>query len=376
MALFLHNGGNLQSFINNYRCNEATYITNSIYDTLMMNLVYLRMGSSATELNRILEKRLNENQLVALLSAELRNRSEGKPTYKDIGTFQLNMDRETRYDLDKYLDEWRSAYEKIIYGELAGSIDIFTETKERLLNDNPWLYMAERIKDDEYVKVEDYVNSQDKEVVEKFMAVEDKEEYKLQLSMIPKPFLGNPLNAEVVILTLNPGYNAKYDVEEYDNCTPEQQKRFIETKCRIMLLQDNRCIQDGDNEYMNQLEANYWKQMLKDVLALPEANKKIAIVQFLGYSSVAYKDIPQRFFDNDKTLLPTQEYTIRLVRYLMQQGKVIVITRAKNKWYDHIPELKYYKKKVLLNNIRQTYITENNCQDNGFELIKTALKNN
>ena len=66
LALFLHQGGDLRSLINNYRNKKSPHVTESIYDTLMMNLVYLRMGKSITELNAILSERLNESQLIDL----------------------------------------------------------------------------------------------------------------------------------------------------------------------------------------------------------------------------------------------------------------------------------------------------------------------
>ena len=374
LALFLHRGGNLQTFVNDYRNKREPYVTRTIYDTLLMNLVYLRMGEPITGLNNILKKKLNENQLIELLSAELRERSSGTPSPRDIGTFKVDIYGE-RYDLDKYLEQRAEAWAKIIYGEsLAGKLNVFAETRERLAADNPWLYMAKEIENNEYVKAGEYVHPQDKEVIERYAASDLKDEFKLQLSMIPKPFMGNPLDAEVVVLTLNPGYNEKYDVDEYEKCTPEQRKRFIETKCRIMALQDDRCIQDGENEYMNLPEASYWKNKLKTVLAIsPDANKKLAIIEYMGYSSRMYKDIPRKLFTNGSTLLPTQEYTIRLVRYLMQQDKVIVITRAANKWFEHIPELKYYKKKIMLNSPQNIYLSPQNCKENGWELIETAL---
>lgn len=375
IALFLHSGGNLQTFINEYRSRREKYITDTIYDTLMMNLVYLRMGEPITALNNTLKKKLNESQLVELLSAELRERSSGTPTYKDMGTFTVDIIGETRYDLDKYLEERAEAWAKIIYGEsLLGKLNVFEETRERLAADNPWLFMAKEIEANGYEKTGDYVHPQDKEVIDRFTAGNIKDEHKLQLSMIPKPFMGNPLDAEVVVLTLNPGYSEKYDVEEYEKCSPEQKKGFIETKCRIMALQDDRCIQDGENEYMNLLEANYWKHKLERVLGIsPDANKKVSIVEFMPYHSVRYKDIPKKLFSDGRGLLHTQEYTIRLVRYLMQQGKVIVITRAENKWYEHIPQLKYYKKKVVLNNVQNIYISPANCKGDGWKLIETAL---
>jgi len=375
LALFLRDGGDLRSLINNYRSKKAPYVTESIYDTLMMNLVYLRTGEFITELNTILSERLNESQLIDLFSAELRELpiSQIAPNNTGFGTpFKLDMTCRTRYDLEKYAKEYPEPLDKIIYGEdLVGKLDIFTETRERLAADNPWLWIAKEIEDDEYKNPTDAVHMQDRLIIESFNA-SAKDEYRLRLNLPPEPFQGNPLDAEVVILTLNPGFVEKCNVGKYNALTEAEQKEFVKAKCLTMSMQDELCVPDDD--VINDIGEGYWKRKLKAALEIPDANKKIAVIQFLGYFS--YKAIPKKYFGGDEPLLYTQEYTMRLIRYLMQEEKVIIIARREKEWYRHIPELEYYEKKILLVNYRNPTISQGNCidKDNGWKLIEAALK--
>jgi hypothetical protein len=58
----------------------------------------------------------------------------------------------------------------------------------------------------------------------------------------------------------------------------------------------------------------------------------------------------------------------------MQENRVIIIARGESRWYEAVPNLRTYQKKVLLKNCRQTYITPNNCKEDKFELIEAVLK--
>jgi hypothetical protein len=360
MAMFLHRGGNLQSFVNDYRNECDDYVTETLYDSLMRNLVYLRIGKPMPVLNHILSGKLNEYQLVDLLAAELRNAYTGEPG-KDGGRGTFRRDEDVaHYDLDKYVTD-----EKIIYGELAGKIDVLTETRERLIASNPWRGIAEDIKFNEYENPTDAVHPKDRRIVGEFNGYA-KEEHRLRLDVPPAPFQGNPLGAEVVILTLT-GFVERCNIDMYNDLNEKEQKKFIKEQCTEMSLQGTLGV--PDDKVFNIIGGHYWERKLKQVLKIPDANKKIAIVEFFGYSSTKYDEKSKQFFSRNP--LHTQEYTFRLVRYLMQQGKVIVIARAVKEWYQHIPELENYDKKALLK--LPLAITPGNCLDNGWELITAAL---
>jgi len=368
LALFVNKYGDLRGAVSRYRNNKDVVHTSSLYDTLLFYIVYLRTGEYHNELESILRKFLNEGQLIDLLSEELKLRLEKDPALQGQS---YKLSTYYTYNLDKYMAEYRASLNKIIYGEeLVGKIDLFRDDKETLRVENPWLSIAKKIADNNYIIREDCVHSEDRRIVEEFNHI-TKDEYLLRLDLPPEPFQGNPLNAEVIILTLNPGFVEKCNVGMFEALSYEEKIDFIAAKCRTMSMQDELCV--PDNDIINDIGEHYWERKLKSVLSFPEANKRIAIVQFLGYFSKKYKSIPKKLFHGEEALLYTQKYTIRLIRYLMQENKLLIIGRHIKMWYKYIPELERYPRKVLLNSYLQTAVSPGNCKEGDFELIKEAL---
>ena len=106
----------------------------------------------------------------------------------------------------------------------------------------------------------------------------------------------------------------------------------------------------------------------------PDAPNYLTIIQYLGYHSKKYKDIGKRRIHSESGLLPTQEFAVKLVRYLMNKGVLIVICRSKKRWFAAVEGLENYSNLVLLNNYRRPYISPNNCADDGFDAVIKALK--
>ena len=374
---FITIGGNLRAAIAQYRQRHDPVYTSTIYDTLLHYVSFLRTGEAITELNLMFKKRLSvtESQLIDILIEELKIRTqveydnEGSP----IGFKLSNVN--AQYDLDKYVtenDSNENKLKKIILGHyLIDKAYILDDTPEKLYIDNPWLRIAYEIEGQGYENPKYAVHAEDRQIVEAFNA-QANDEHRLRLDLPPEQFQGNPLNAEVIILMLNPGFVEKCNVGKYEILSITEQKEFIKAKCATMSMKDELCV--PDNDIINAIGEQYWPRKLKYVMeTIPNANKKIAVVNVLGYFSVKYKPIPKKLFGIDEQLLYTQKFTIRLVQYLMNKGKVIIIARGEKEWYRLIPKLETYVKKVLLNSYRNPSITPNNCQNNGFKLIEEAL---
>jgi len=374
LGSFIVIGGDLRSAIARYRNRYDTVYASSLHDTLLRYVIYLRMGEATHALYSILKGMLNESQLIDLLNEELKLRTQKKydKDMRHVGYELSNIN--ANYDFDKYLNEYNDIENKklkLIFGEyMMKKTEILNDTQEKLFTDNPWVALAERIEGNNYVLPKDCLHPEDKLIVNEFNSTA-KKEHRLILDIAPEPFTGNPLTAEVVILTLNPGFVEKCNYGIFNNLDMERQEAYIKSKCKMLRLQENVCV--SDNADILDIEEHYWERKLKSVLKMPNVNTKIALVQYLAYQSEKYKDIPKKLFGKDTDLLYTQKYTIRLVKFLMEQGKVIVIARNKRNWYRHVPDLENYKKKVLLKNYRNTVISLRNCVDDGFELIKKVL---
>lgn len=252
-----------------------------------------------------------------------------------------------------------------------------TETAKQLAADNPWLYIAHQIEASGYENPNDAVHPKDRCIVEKYNASAS-ENHRLRLNLPPEPFQGNPLTAEVVILMLNPGFVEHCNVCIYNKLSEAEQRAFVKAKCATMSMRDEWCVPNSDvmdgrmANIINDIGERYWERKLRYVFdTVPDANSKIAVVNLLGYFSNKYKPIPRRLLGDSVPMLHTQEYTMRLVRYLMQQGKVIII--RSRKWFDYVPELENYEKSVLLKSPLNPTVTPRNCKDNDWEMITTAL---
>lgn len=261
------------------------------------------------------------------------------------------------------------------------------DSPEQLRKANPWKRIAEEYEKRGYKDYRDTVHPDDKPVVDEYNKTA-KDEHRLQLHLPPEPFWGNPLTAEVAILMLNPGY-VELCNELYNDLHEDEKKMFIKAKCSTLSIQDKWCVPNGDDmdpdlaDILNRIGEYYWTGKTGDGGKLgklfkefPCANKKIAIIQLLGYHSKRYKAVPKKLLEG-KFLFPTQEYAIRLVRYLIKQDKLIIIARGKRIWYECIPELANYEEKgkvVFLKNYRNTTISPGNCNDGDWEKITTALK--
>jgi hypothetical protein len=251
-----------------------------------------------------------------------------------------------------------------------------TETAKQLAADNPWLSIAQEIEDTGYENPNYAVHPEDRCIVEKYNASAS-EKHRLRLNLPPEPFQGNPLTAEVVILMLNPGFVERCNVDMYNKLGETDQRAFIKAKCATMSMQDKWCVPTDefmDNRMagiINDIGENYWERKLRYVFdAVPDANKKIAVINLLGYSSTKYRRIPKRAFDHGDPLLYTQVYTLRLVEWLMKQGKVLII-RSK-KWLEVI-RLEGYEKSVLLKSPLNPTVSPGNCKEGDWEKIITAL---
>lgn len=268
--------------------------------------------------------------------------------------------------------------EFLIFGNLT--IKPFAmETKETLLKENPWLELAEKLKDSDYRGSPDVlVCSGDRTAIEAFNETAD-ELHKIRLEGIPEPVQGNFFDAKVALLTLNPGWIERTDKQLGNDDTlkkglnAEKRRYFLQKKGEAMLLEG--CPFPTEDETLRAIDTSYWNKLLNEVLnRCPDAPNYLTIIQYLGYHSKKYKDIGKRRIHSESGLLPTQEFAVKLVRYLMNKGVLIVICRSKKRWFAAVEGLENYSNLVLLNNYRRPYLSPNNCADDGFDAVIKALK--
>ena len=350
LALYIHYGGDLEVVLARYKENHPDY-ADRIPHSLAYYISYLRTGEATSVLHYfLLEKAcLSESRLTALLTAELRERLEEVFCW-DGGTnsaWTVGIDYRGEEKMDEIITtlDIEKGREYLIFGNLTIKPFIM-ETKETLLKENPWRVLAEKIEKNGYMRLE-----------------------KLNAYADDIPFIGDVLGARVVLLMSNPGYKVSSNIEAHEKMSDEEKRFVIRAQTQAMLLEDRAIFYSGP-EYkpFNEEQDWYWAKKTRIIReAVPGAETKIAAVQLMAYHSRKYKPFPAKM-----GLLPSQEYTKRLVKYLIDKNVIFVYARSKAQWLDFVPELENATC-VELSSIRNACLSEKNCKDGGFEKIKAAL---
>jgi len=347
LAEYLKIGGNLHYLISKYKRGRCINVRNGVKQTIENYLETLANEES------ISLDQYSESQLITILSKELRNR-----LFDDYNLSHQNFEPE------------------IAFGNFNPDLD-FSEDKKMLFYENPWLDLAEEIKENSYKPLKENIHIEDKNCIDEFNCSVN-EEYKYHLEILPEPFWGNVFEAEIVILTLNPGYVYEKNYGEYEQLSEEGKIKFVKGQCDSMSLKSEEFI--PSDFYRNSLSDFYWDRKTKKLRAeFKNANSRIALIQYVGYTSCKFKNLPpkitRKIYHLEDDILHTQKFTVRLVKYMMQQNRIIVIARNKNLWFNAVEGLDRYEKLIVLDNYRNTSITPNNCKKSGkWYLIEKALK--
>ena len=206
-------------------------------------------------------------------------------------------------------------------------------------------------------KVDDDANEETKK--------EAKEKYKLRLNVYPQHFVGDIDNAEIIILSLNPGYSTEY-YDAYKNGTNYEQiiKENLEMKQPFFHA----------FELANESDLGYWGNKMKcwvedydekDNKTIIESLKKIteniALAEFFPYHSISYNDMYDKLGKGTspnsnrkiKDYLPTQKFLFEKIKKRIDDKDdrvIIILTRSFAKWYEAVPELKNYENCFEVNN--------------------------
>ena len=378
LALYIHYGGDLEVVLARYKENHPDY-ADRIPHSLAYYISYLRTGEATSVLHYFLLERvyLSEGQLTALLTAELRERLEEVFCW-DGGTnsaWTVGIDYRGEEKMDEIITtlDIEKGREYLIFGNLTIKPFIM-ETKETLLKENPWRVLAEKIEKNGYMRLEKLnAYADDIPFIEEFNErTKNEPEYQLHTEILPYPFIGDVLGARVVLLMSNPGYKVSSNIEAHEKMSDEEKRFVIRAQTQAMLLEDRAIFYSGP-EYkpFNDEQDWYWAKKTRIIReAVPGAETKIAAVQLMAYHSRKYKPFPAKM-----GLLPSQEYTKRLVKYLIDKKDVVFVYRGiKNKarWLDFVPELENATC-VELSSSLNACLSEKNCKDGGFEKIKAAL---
>lgn len=218
--------------------------------------------------------------------------------------------------------------------------------------DNPWTVLVDSLRNGE--ERGEYFLDEDKAVIDRFndevkdRKSKDKEEHRVHLELqLPEPFIGDP-KANVMILNLNPSY----DEEQIEIYQDDKVKKATYNNWIHKPVNSDYPFYPLDPQFKVKINgkkigiANYWSSAFKNLLeevknadySDEEARKIIAknifVVECFPYHSQKGGDHP---------VVPSQEYSVQLVKEAIKRGAIIVVIRHKNHWEHAVIDLVGYK---------------------------------
>lgn len=217
---------------------------------------------------------------------------------------------------------------------------------------NPWLLLP---------SFSPYVLEKDRIVVDRFNE-EVKPQFEHQLQYFPEPFLGDVINANVLLLNLNPGVDAlnkQFQLQERYLQRASKNLKHEELKFPFFLL---------DPELQGLPGYEWWSKKLKRLIhesSVEKVAKGIGCIELHGYPSERYKHIYG---------LESMKYSKYLLEKAMQREAFIIIMRGQKFWQEVVPTLSEYENKSHIINVQNPCITPNNlCNSKHFNYIKSLL---
>lgn len=217
---------------------------------------------------------------------------------------------------------------------------------------NPWNLLS---------SVSPYVLETEKTIVESFNE-EVKPQFEHQLQYFPEPFLGDVINAKVILLNLNPGVdilNQQFHKEDRYLIRANKNIRHQPQDFPFFLL---------DHVLKGLPGHEWWSKKLKRLISetsVEKVAKGIACVELHGYPSERYKHISG---------LASMKYSKYLVEKAMERKAFLIIMRGQKFWQSIVPNLSEYENKSHVINVQNPCITPNNlCNSKHYDQIKSLL---
>lgn len=302
--------------------------------------------------------------------------------------------------IDSFLEELHTRYILPTSGNLSELVLDIPDSKHYIVppdvnitdNDikcaNHWCQVADEF-NSLFSEVKTYVYPGDEEMIEKFNDTAS-EETRFRINTAPFPFQGNPLTANVIILSLNPGYIPR--VNEYFakilSHYPQLWEMVMIFLRRNLRLEDDWIMPRPEEsleghptsqDAYNMLGDWYWYDILskweKDGLPIEEIASKVAIIQNIAYHSEKAKELPKG------VLLPSQLFIKKMIRHIAYTKKTLfVVPRAVRKWENLLgpiwTRLKDEGRIIIGRNPINQHLTEKNLGTENYQKIINHLKNN
>ena len=222
-------------------------------------------------------------------------------------------------------------------------------TEEDIRKTNPWKAVADQYVGNSFLynETEEYVCKDDKEMIETFNRTA-KQEHKYRLKVPAYPWYGNPLEAKVIVLSLNPGYVERESIigkilmrlpAGLEEGYAIHLRSMLTFDCHSFLPDDIETPDVTYRDLANLHQSWYWIDRLEKAfvnndtkLTIDNVLDRFAVIEYLGYSSKKYKAF------NGSALLPSQKYTKQLIQYILHNNTdtIFIVPRNVKTWQNFL----------------------------------------
>lgn len=232
--------------------------------------------------------------------------------------------------------------------------DTGTSTTPRKLThtENPW---------SNFQSTPPFLLSEDIPTIAKFNEKQENSPFKIQTQLFPEPYVGNPETAEIILLSLNPGYSDQDDDFHRNNQNFREIifENLNHTSKEYPFFPFNPSIKDSP-------VAKYWKKRLRELIDQSNEkilSNKICCIEYFPYHSKKYRQL--------KIDPISSNYNKQLIENCIQRRALIIIMRAKRKWLKLVPKLNDYSNCFTVHSFANPAITKNNLGEKVFaEILK------
>lgn len=166
------------------------------------------------------------------------------------------------------------------------------------------------------------------------------EYYRIHEELFPAPFMGDVFNAKIILLMLNPGYEENEASKNYYSKYRDAWIKHITSQPDSrppLFCFEKEYIKDSDYWYKKLIHLT--PKHLSDDQKFDIIKHNVAVIQYMPYHSLKFKNIPKKFYKKEVKYLISQEYNFYIVNKAIERNALILVLRGKKLWEEAIPLL-------------------------------------
>jgi hypothetical protein len=194
------------------------------------------------------------------------------------------------------------------------------------------------------------------EVNSRIRKKKNSDDYLLSSSNVALPYFGNP-EGNFVILYANPGLDKELtSLEE----TPERAHLF--DLARRHSLENPHPFVFLTPEFEGTPGFKWWEKTLGPILKRFDGIRLEVLSNIFSVELHPYKSVKYEVLTKSEGSFPSSLYSNDLVSMAISRGALVLIARAKEQWFDAVPELRTYSRVIYLSSSQNSVISPNNVR--------------